>query len=591
MIMADILVRVRDLKVHYPLFKGFVERLLGGGARFVHAVDGISFQVQRGEIFGLVGESGCGKSTAGRALMGLTPITSGEIVLEFPTSDGSPIFVRPRELKIACAVWWGLAVAFLGNAVAFWLTGQSVLPLGLMASVPDSYVASLAVIGTLQAFLGVAIWMMRPLSRRPARVVAGFGALFSFFALPWGLVSVGIEVAVLVYLGTPDPTGLLRRRGRLIPTTRFRLDGKGIVEGAPKDEAASRFERWFVGPRAVKTTGFSWVLKQLRGKVQMVYQDPHAALNPALTIGELLAHAIEAHASAIDGSVGGSRDRREEISQEALRLLDDVGLRPPEQFYVKLGTDISGGQKQRVVIARALAPRPLLLVADEPVAMLDMSIRAKVLELLLDLKGKYGLTYVFITHDLATAKLVCDRIGIMYLGRIVEMGESSQIYADPKHPYTRALLQAIPIPDPSRRARKVIPKGEVPDAVFPPAGCRFHPRCPVALSTCGWEGRDFIDYLEERRIDPARLHEEEASLGAIDAWHAEDLVATRAVARDMPEALVARILDTLKEAPDPLREAVEEVGTSSGDVFVRFRLPARLEPKEVEGRMVECLLY
>src|SRR3989337_1615029 len=102
-----------------------------------------------------------------------------------------------------------------------------------------------------------------------------------------------------------------------------------------------------------------------------------------------------------------------------------------------------------------------------------MSIRARVLELLLDLKGKYGLTYVFITHDLATAKLVCDRIGIMYLGRIVEMGDSSQIYADPKHPYTRALLQAIPIPDPSRRARKVIPKGEVPDAVFPPAGCRF----------------------------------------------------------------------------------------------------------------------
>jgi peptide/nickel transport system ATP-binding protein len=589
--MADTLVRVRDLRVHYPLFKGFVQRLLGGGARFVHALDGISFRVNRGEVFGLVGESGCGKSTTGRALLGLTPITAGEILLDFPASGGTPIFIRPRELKIACAVWWGLAAAFLANAAAFALTRESGLPLGLMATVGDVYVPALAAMGALQVSLGLAIWTMRPWSRRPARFVATLGALLGFFALPWGLVYAGIEVGVLVYLGTPDPVGLLRRRGRLIPASRFRLDEKGILEGEPDDREGSAFERWFVGPRVVKTTGFSWVLKQLRGKVQMVYQDPHAALSPALTIGELLRHAIEAHVLTVDGSTGRSRGRAEEIDQEALRLLDEVGLRPPDQFFGKLATDISGGQKQRVVIARALAPQPLLLIADEPVAMLDMSIRAKILELLLDLRQKYGLTYVFITHDLATAKLVCDRIAIMYLGRIVEMGESTQIYADPKHPYTRALLQAIPIPDPRRRARKEIPKGEVPDAVFPPAGCRFHPRCPVALSTCGWEGRDFVEYLEERRIDPARMKEEEATLGPLGIWRTDGPLATRPVREGSAGVLLTRIHEVLAEAPEPLRDAVETVGVSSGRLFVRFRPPAPLEPKEVAGRVVECLLY
>src|SRR3989442_11133511 len=133
--------------------------------------------------------------------------------------------------------------------------------------------------------------------------------------------------------------------------------------------------------------------------------------------------------------------------------------------------------------------------ADEPVAMLDMSIRSRVLELILDLKQRYGPTYLFITHDLATAKFICDRIAIMYLGRIVEMGSSKGIYADPKHPYTRALLEAVPLPDPTPRGRKAVPRGEAPDAVHPPAGCRFHPRCPLAMPTSALEGPDVVGFL------------------------------------------------------------------------------------------------
>ena len=587
--MPDVLVRVRDLKVYYPLFRGFVQRLLGGGARFVRAVDGISFEVQRGEVFGLVGESGCGKSTAGRSLMGLTPIEEGEIVLEFPSASAKPQFIRPRELKMACVAWWAVSAAYLATATYYGVSGSALFPFGLVATVPGPYVDALGIVGSVQVLLGIALWLLRPWSRRPARLVAGIGAAIAFASLPWGLLLFGVEVGILVYLGTPDPSGLVRRQGLLLPATKFTLTKDGILEGIPRAEQQTWFERWFIGPRTVRTAGFSWVLKQLRGKVQIVYQDPHAALNPALTVGELIRHALQAHAPIAPGGTRAS-SRLEEVNAKALKLLDDVGLRPPDQFFAKQSTDMSGGQKQRVVIARALAPKPLLLVADEPVAMLDMSIRAKVLELLLDLKEKYGLTYVFITHDLATAKLVCDRIAIMYLGRLVEAGEARRIYADPKHPYTRALLQAIPIPDPSRRTKKELPKGEVPDAVFPPAGCRFHPRCPVALPTCGWEGRDFLDYLEERWIDPSNS-DEEAALGPIEDWKSEDLGASRSVRKGDPEVIVARVQAALKEAPKPLAEAVDRVALELDRVVVSFRPPARLEPKEVEGRIVECLLY
>src|SRR5947199_2456700 len=145
---------------------------------------------------------------------------------------------------------------------------------------------------------------------------------------------------------------------------------------------------------------------------------------------------------------------------------------------------------------------------------------------MLDLKRRHGLTYLFITHDLATAKFICDRIAIMYLGRMVELGHARKIYADPKHPYLKALLQAIPIPAPDKRHNKVLPRGEVPDAVHPPAGCRFHPRCPAVLATCGWEGRDFVDFLSEHLSDPNRAGDDDSILGPIESWRAVGLVAS-----------------------------------------------------------------
>jgi len=322
-------------------------------------------------------------------------------------------------------------------------------------------------------------------------------------------------------------------------------------------------------------------LRPLRPRMQIVFQDPHAALNPAMTIGQSIQDPLLIHREL----------EPKEAKEATLRAMEEVGLVPAEELFDKYPADLSGGQKQRAVIARAIILRPSLIAADEPVAMLDMSVRARILELLLDLKRKYGLTYLFITHDLATAKFVCDRIAIMYLGRIVETGPARAIFEDPRHPYTKALLAAIPEPEPGRVRVQTLPHGEVPDAIHPPGGCRFHPRCPVALPTCGWEGRDFVDHLEARRLNPAVLASEEVAFGAIEAWTAEGLTARRAVEPGRAPDLDARLQIVLREAPAPLRDAVASVGVDEGSIRVTFRPPGALAPKEVEGRTVECLLY
>jgi peptide/nickel transport system ATP-binding protein len=230
-------------------------------------------------------------------------------------------------------------------------------------------------------------------------------------------------------------------------------------------------------------------VRAMRRKVQMVFQDPHASLNPAMTIETAVGHPLRIH--------GITRDRAD-IRRRVSAVLERVGLSPPDQYLSKYPSDLSGGQKQRAVLARAVILSPSLLVADEPVSMLDMSVRAKILELMLGLKSDLDLTYVYITHDLATAKFFCDRVAIMYLGRIVEIGATEEIFANPRHPYTQSLLRAIPDPDPSRSIPRDLPRGEVPDAAEPPLGCRFHPRCPKAFAPCGWEARDLHDMLEQR---------------------------------------------------------------------------------------------
>lgn len=300
------LLQVKHLRKLFPAGR---TSLIRGKERFVHAVDGVSFDLQRGEVMALVGESGCGKSTLALTLLGLENPTSGSIYFD-------------------------------GNDATF-LTGEA--------------------------------------------------------------------------------------------------------------------------------------LKALRRKIQMVFQDPYESLNPTQTIEEIVSEPLKVH---------GLASSSEQARLKVIQALEDAGLKPADIYLQRFPHELSGGQRQRVVIAGALVLDPVLLLADEPVSMLDVSIRAEILNLLVDLRERRGISVVFITHDLGTVSYIAERIAVMYLGRIVELGPTLQVLQNPLHPYTKALLSVVPVPNPRLRKERIILQGETPNPIDPPSGCRFHPRCPVALDRC-----------------------------------------------------------------------------------------------------------
>ncbi len=299
--MSEIL-RLVDLKVHFPVSHG----LFGGNAGAVRAVDGVSLSLQKGEILGLVGESGCGKTTLGRAVLRLIEPTEGQI--EF---DG-------EDLRA--------------------ISGQD-----------------------------------------------------------------------------------MRKRRR---------------------------------------------------KMQIIFQDPYSSLNPRMTVGQTVGEALRVHNLA----------KGKEVRIHVEALIEKVGL--GKEHFSRYPHELSGGQRQRVGIARALAVEPVFLVADEPVSALDVSVQSQILNLLRDLQQEMGLTMLFISHDLRVIHHMADRVAIMYLGRIVEMGASDELFKEPRHPYTKALLSAVPIADPKRHRNRIVLSGDVPNPINPPPGCPFHPRCPEVMDIC-----------------------------------------------------------------------------------------------------------
>jgi oligopeptide/dipeptide ABC transporter ATP-binding protein len=213
-------------------------------------------------------------------------------------------------------------------------------------------------------------------------------------------------------------------------------------------------------------------LRDLRRDMQIIFQDPYASLNPRMRVGQIVGEGLEIHKLAT------GRKKRERVRE----LLDQVGLR--EEHYDRYPHEFSGGQRQRIGIARALAVNPKFILADEPVSSLDVSIQAQIINLLQELQEKMHLTYFFISHDLRVVEHISHRVAIMYLGKIVEIAPSDEIYRAAKHPYTRALLSAVPLPDPERKKERIILQGDVPSPVNPPAGCSFHPRCPYRIDVC-----------------------------------------------------------------------------------------------------------
>jgi oligopeptide/dipeptide ABC transporter ATP-binding protein len=226
-------------------------------------------------------------------------------------------------------------------------------------------------------------------------------------------------------------------------------------------------------------------IRKKRAEMQMVFQDPYGSLSPRFTVGQIIAEPLE----------NFKKGSPQEIKEEVAHLLEVVGLNP---FFVnRFAHEFSGGQRQRIGIARALALRPSFIVADEPVSALDVSIQAQVLNLMEDLQEQFGLTYLFVAHNLSVVKHISDRVAVMYLGRVVELSDSKELYEIPLHPYTQALLSAIPVPDPEKegRRKRIILEGDVPSPVNPPPGCNFHPRCWKAQEIC----REVVPPLEEKQ--------------------------------------------------------------------------------------------
>jgi len=232
-------------------------------------------------------------------------------------------------------------------------------------------------------------------------------------------------------------------------------------------------------------------MRRLRGKMQIIFQDPYESLNPRMSVYDILAEPLE---------ILELTKSAEETTERIIHVLEDMDLVPPEEFLIRFPHELSGGQRQRVAIARAFIVNPEFIVADEPVSMLDASIRTEVIELMLEMVKKANSTFLFITHDIALARYLCSRLAVMYLGKIVETAPTEELIKSPAHPYTEALIQAVPVPDPDARRVKVVIKGEIPSPINPPPGCRFHPRCPYAKEKCKKEEPPLVEIGKDRYV-------------------------------------------------------------------------------------------
>ncbi|ACV12016.1 oligopeptide/dipeptide ABC transporter, ATPase subunit [Halorhabdus utahensis DSM 12940] len=347
--------------------------------------------------------------------------------------------------------------------------------------------------------------------------------------------------------------------------------------------------------------------REFRQRVQMIFQDPFESLNPRMTVEDAVAEPLQINDIGED-----YYERRDRV----IEVLEDVGLAPAEPYLRSFPHELSGGERQRVAIARALVVDPDFVVADEPVSMLDVSIRASVLNLMQDLREEYDLTYVFISHDLSLIRYMCDRTAIMYLGDVVEIGDTDDIVTDPKHPYTEALFDAVPVIDPDAERDRANVTGEVPSPRDPPTGCKFHPRCPSVIPPDDWTGsqdafRRCLQFklgIQRETLGPTDIPEDEESDDVeeeVDALLRHGLVLDvpephRIDPEELSEGVPVEALDLPAAVESALRDAARDVLTDGDYDSARDRLADRIESvceteipdlREAEDRTLACHLY
>jgi peptide/nickel transport system ATP-binding protein len=418
----DTLVSVRGLKKFFPIRGGIASRTVG----FVRAVDGVDLDIRRGKSMGLIGESGCGKTTVGRCILQLLAPTDGSVVFA-----GREITARKRPPVIAAATaLFGLAAALQGFSFLVNFMSRETLE-GL--PYPLSY---LGVPTLYQLFLSPLAVVLCAAAGTAASDQERFDR-----ALLYGALAAAVCVSPLAALGT------------VMVLLGHRQFGEQTVRALRKD-------------------------------MQIVFQDPFGSLNPRMLVRNIVGEPLRAFRDEVSVRYAGVDLRRGRASNAAIEritgdLMARVGLNP--EHLNRFPHEFSGGQRQRICVARALALKPNFVVLDEPTSALDVSVQAQILNLLKDLQKERGLTYLFISHHLAVIRHMCDDVAVMYLGKIVEQAPNRELFAQPGHPYTIALLSAIPAVDPKERRERIVLEGDVPSPANPPSGCRFHTRCMIAL--------------------------------------------------------------------------------------------------------------
>ena len=330
------------------------------------------------------------------------------------------------------------------------------------------------------------------------------------------------------------------------------------------------------------TRGSRRSVKPIRRYMQPVFQDPFTSLDPRMLVKDIVAEPI-----LINGLT-----TKEEAEERAAALIREVGLRPDHLY--RFPHEFSGGQRQRIAVARALSPDPEFLLLDEPTSALDVSVQAQILNLLKDIQVRQGLTYLLITHNLSVVKQMADRVEVMYLGKVVEEATTSELFDNPLHPYTKALLAAVPVPDPKRKRERIVLAGDVPSPIDPPAGCRFHTRCPAAFEKCGWNPRDMADmasFLFDSSRNPAV-----ASLPPLKDVGLSEAALRLAFTGRVTEGhrkQVEGIIEDQRSGPrGPLFQAVERVTLEEGAIVLEFLKPREPPLLAVSpGHRVACFLF
>ncbi len=408
---SEPLIQTIDMQKLFPVKKGVTGRVVG----HVHAVDGLSISIRRGETLGLVGESGCGKTTVGRAILMLTPTTGGYVFFETPEAIVEPFRILHETATVAK---------------------------GKMTQT-DAEAAA----GAVDRLFGSGACRVR--DDKKAHLCSGAKAIRRLISGSTGEhLTESIEEKV-----------------------------RGVIEEAITEAAEEYCINYLKKNR----------LKELRARLQIVFQDPYSSLDPRFTVEKIIGEGFKIHGPPKQGRGNVSVVESERIQQ----LIEEVGL--SHDHLSRLPHEFSGGQKQRIALARALALEPDFVVLDEPTSALDVSVQAQVLNLLKRLQDRFGLTYLFISHDLSVVEHMSDRIAVMYLGKIVELASTGEFFANVLHPYSKALVASIPIPDPLQRKKRKGIEGEVPSPINPPKGCRFNPRCPYADEKCRNDEPPLVD--------------------------------------------------------------------------------------------------